>query len=280
MMDLSGQKARLNSDIILFTRIGAASAIIAVIPLIWAGIEVLGNHGFFKENELGDFIGGTSGTFASFAGLAFVYVGFLGQRLQILMQQEELELNRKELQDTREEIKGQKEQLKLQNKHFENQLFESTFFNLLENYKNSLSSSFRASWAVDFNKNLESTLIETSQGPFGDLITKNKAGLTFENIDKKTIIESINQFPVDFLFGVKDALTPVLAILFHIKEKTDSHHLRTLIYSIPKRDRLIFFYYFVSSQDVFDDQEKEQLKILFRKFPLESFKAANHVNWL
>jgi hypothetical protein len=38
-MVISGQKALLNSDIKLFNRIGAVSAIIAAIQLIWSGIE-------------------------------------------------------------------------------------------------------------------------------------------------------------------------------------------------------------------------------------------------
>lgn len=279
-MDISDQKTKLNSDITLFTRIGAFSAIVAVSPLIWVLFDVLSNHGFFKENELGDFIGGTSGTFASFAGLAFVYVGFLGQRLQILMQQEELELNRKELHDTREEIKGQREQLELQNKHFENQLFESTFFDLLENYKVSNSNSFRGSWAVDFNKKLDLLIEKNIPDGYGGSIPIFTNPLTFEELDKSTVTNSIREFPEDFLFGVKDALAPLIPILNHIKQKTNTHHLQTVVYSISKRDKLIFFYYFISNEDFFHPDEKTELKKLFGAFPKEAFKSISHIKWL
>ena len=133
-MDIEGQKKKLNTQIKLFSWIGVISALFALIPLIWAIFQVIGKNRFYVENELGDFIGGTSGTFASFAGLAFVYVAFLGQRLQILMQQEELELNRKELRNTRKEIKGQRLQLQIQNEFNSEVQKKNTFFKLLDSY--------------------------------------------------------------------------------------------------------------------------------------------------
>ncbi|GAA0878977.1 hypothetical protein GCM10009119_19450 [Algoriphagus jejuensis] len=133
-MDISQQKSTLNKQIEIFSWIGGISAVFALLPLIWAGYQVLGNHAFFKENELGDFIGGTSGTFASFAGLAFVYVAFLGQRLQILMQQEELESNRQEMEYTRMEIQGQREQLELQNNYIKNEQVVSILFRLIDSF--------------------------------------------------------------------------------------------------------------------------------------------------
>lgn len=133
-MDIEKQKRALNSQIKLFRRLGVLFGVFAIVPLLWAAIQVFQAHSFFKENELGDFIGGTSGTFASFAGLAFVYIGFLGQQLQILMQQEELEMNRQELRNTRQEIKGQKEQLELQNKFNSETQIKNRFFKLLDSY--------------------------------------------------------------------------------------------------------------------------------------------------
>lgn len=198
-MDLDNRKKDLQTRIIVFTWIGGISAGIALIPLIWAGYDVFQSHSFYKENELGDFIGGTSGTFASFAGLAFVYVGFLGQQLQILMQQEELEMNRQELKDTREEIKGQKEQLELQNKQFQIQSFETVFFQLLRLYKEKLSNSFPpngevplAFW-VDFTQKLEHQIknFDESDMSRDDLI--NERNMAFEESfkSKESEIESL-----------------------------------------------------------------------------------------
>lgn len=49
-------------------------------------------------------------------------------------QKKELELQRQELENTREELKGQKEASQKQNEILQQQRFETTFFNLLENF--------------------------------------------------------------------------------------------------------------------------------------------------
>ena len=270
----------LETKIKVYSFIGWLFVILATIPLGNVGWDVFKLDKPWPEDELGTFLGGVSGTFAALAGVFFVFVAFLGQRISILQQQIEIQNNIAELRETREEIRGQKEQLELQNKNFENQLFESTFFNLLTNYKNSLSSSFRGSWSTDFNNKLNSLLETTSIKPNGDALVRIRPGLSFETIDKKEVINAINDFPADFLFGIKDALAPIIAILFHISDKNSTHHLRTLIYSIPKRDKLIFFYYYISNEDKFLDSEKTELIKLFKAFPLESFKAPNHQEWV
>lgn len=90
----------------------------------------------------GDFIGGTlNPLFALFSLFAIIYT--------IKIQTKELELSREELEATREELKEsriaqqeQSESLKLQNEANKLQIFENTFFKLLEllsNTKGSLS---------------------------------------------------------------------------------------------------------------------------------------------
>lgn len=186
-MDLELQKRKLKTRISLFTWIGGVSAGVALIPLIWAAFQVFQSHSFFKENELGDFIGGTSGTFASFAGLAFVYVGFLGQQLQILMQQEELEMNRQELKDTREEIKGQKEQLELQNKFNSETQTKNTFFKLLDSF---ILTRAQLSYLnlIDYHRDLARFKDDTKHLPYSDFSKHQpnpkivKEDAVFENI--------------------------------------------------------------------------------------------------
>jgi hypothetical protein len=46
-MDLTSQKSKLNKQITIFKWIGGISALIALIPLIWAGIQV-----YFIEVDL------------------------------------------------------------------------------------------------------------------------------------------------------------------------------------------------------------------------------------
>ncbi|MCT7578801.1 putative phage abortive infection protein [Aliarcobacter butzleri] len=88
-----------------------------------------GNWGTF-----GDFIGGTlNPIFALFSLFAIIYT--------IKIQTKELELSREELESTREELKEsriaqqeQSESLKLQNKATKLQIFENTFFQLLNQH--------------------------------------------------------------------------------------------------------------------------------------------------
>lgn len=88
-----------------------------------------------NSKDLGAFLLGAAGTLWSGAGLVLIYVAFLGQKQQVMLQRAELiqnriqlELNRQELAETREELKGQKQQLERQAKNSERQLFENTFF--------------------------------------------------------------------------------------------------------------------------------------------------------
>ena len=84
---------------------------------------------------------GQAGTFGDsfgaltslFTGLAFVglIVTLRQQKAQIAMQREDLKLQRDEMVAARAELSGQKEQMELQNQSLKQQMFEQTFFNLL-----------------------------------------------------------------------------------------------------------------------------------------------------
>lgn len=255
-MDLDNRKKDLQTRIIVFTWIGGISAGIALIPLIWAAYDVFQSHSFYKENELGDFIGGTSGTFASFAGLAFVYVGFLGQQLQILMQQEELEMNRQELKDTREEIKGQKEQLELQNKHFRIQAFETVFFQLLKVFRDTSDKNFSIG--------------------YGDtpLVEKLNSFVNYQrnSFDYETWSSYSNQIKIEILCNsfnnklsggfarVKSISESALSILVHLdkyRELIDHEYFLRVFLGILNihEQRLIFYSYFSSRTRISDDEK-------------------------
>ena len=55
-------------------------------------------------NEVGDFLGGTMVGIWSLAGLILIYVAFLGQKQQMIYQQQELQLKRDDLELPRKEI--------------------------------------------------------------------------------------------------------------------------------------------------------------------------------
>lgn len=104
--------------------------------------------------QFGDFIGGTLNPILAF-------LSFMALLYTIKIQTEELGLSRKELKETKEELKEsriaqqeQSESLKLQNQATKLQMFENTFFKLVELFiktKESLSFENSSSYAA-FNK--------------------------------------------------------------------------------------------------------------------------------
>lgn len=249
-MNIDKRKQELNSQINLFRGLGIFFGICAIVPLLWAAIQVFQAHSFFKENELGDFIGGTSGTFASFAGLAFVYIGFLGQQLQILMQQEELEMNRQELKETRQEIKGQKEQLELQNKQFQTQSFETVFFQLLSLYKEKLTNSFppngtvsQAYW-VDFTQKLEYQIktFDESKMSRDDLIKERKLAFEESFKSKEQEIESL----------IKSAYGICIHIYSNKSLINERYYQDVLYRQLDKRELNLLFYSFFSRTGLYE----------------------------
>ncbi|EPG66455.1 hypothetical protein [Leptospira wolffii] len=75
-------------------------------------------------SKIGDYLSGTTGTILSLSGLLLIYLSFLGQRQDILMQQFELKESQKVWQ-------GQQKELAYQNENTQRNRFESTFFNLV-----------------------------------------------------------------------------------------------------------------------------------------------------
>jgi hypothetical protein len=260
MMVIETQKLKLKTKVNVFTWIGGISAFFALIPLIWAGIQVLGNQSFFKENELGDFIGGTSGTFASFAALAFVYVGFLGQQLQILFQQEELEMNRQELKETREEIRGQKEQLELQNRQFEKQSFENVFFNLLELFRKQSHLSF----SKDYGDEL---LMEKAKKFYGIIRTDHFHDDWISISDREKAIKLGDGFDFAFSRGyarVRSLIHTALGILIHLDKNRvlidHEYYLSLFTITLDIHETRILFYGYFSGKVHFNLEQESLYK--------------------
>ncbi|PTX58383.1 hypothetical protein C8N46_11428 [Kordia periserrulae] len=104
-------------------------------------------------NEVGDFIGGVSGSLWALAGLFFIYIAFLGQKIEIKNQQKELALNRKELELNRQELEESRKVFKAQAEIMLDQKLDTTFFNLLDNHRKLIDSFKRGE-----NKNIGSSI--------------------------------------------------------------------------------------------------------------------------
>lgn len=110
-----------------------------------------------KFGQFGDFIGGTLNPILAF-------LSFMALLYTIKIQIDELKLSREELEATRKELEGsriaqqeQSESLKLQNQATKLQMFENTFFKLVELFiktKESLSFGNSSSYSA-FNKLFE-----------------------------------------------------------------------------------------------------------------------------
>lgn len=99
-----------------------------------------------NPNSLGDFLAGTVGTLWALAGLIYIYIAFLGQKIQIEIQVKELRNSQYEVRLTRLEMRYQRAELIKQSKEAENQgkifnkqNFERTLFSLVQYYKISIS---------------------------------------------------------------------------------------------------------------------------------------------
>lgn len=94
-----------------------------VLPLVLAYLDVDTQ----KLGQFGDVFGALNALFSAFAFAVLIFTMFLQRR--------ELALQREELEHTRNEIRGQKEQLEAQNHTMQRQVFEGSFFALLEAYQ-------------------------------------------------------------------------------------------------------------------------------------------------
>jgi hypothetical protein len=177
-------------------------------------------------DALGSYLQGAVGSFWALAGLILIYVAFLGQKLQLHYQQEELEA-------TREELRGQKQQLEAQNMTFKRQNFETTFFHLLHLH-GSLVTSFEmehSAWSPSLGSH--KTRTATARNCFAKWHDSLKQGYQRHKTAKMKANEAISE-PVLIAMGYNE--------LYSRHEAELGHYFRNL-YQIIK---------FVKTSDVPD----------------------------
>lgn len=234
--------SKLESQITLYSIFGWLFVALALIPIGEVTNDVFIQQKPWPEVDLGTFLGGVSGTFAALAGVFFVFVAFLGQRISIIQQQIEIQNNIQELRDTREEIRGQKEQLELQNKQFQIQSFENVFFNLIQGLLNKKLETYKK---IEKSKTLSETVN----------VFKNYVINTYplENWGSMTIDEKVNFYEdayfkvLDTHFGnIQQILDLTNSILSHIESNNsiiDKNYYQQILYANTDQiGRLILFY--------------------------------------
>lgn len=90
-------------------------------------------------SDLGAFIGGVAGSLWALAAALFFYDSLRLQQEDLRLQREELKLQKEELKQQRRVMEQQAKQLTKQAKAAKRQLFETSFYNLLENIRRTLS---------------------------------------------------------------------------------------------------------------------------------------------
>ncbi|WP_439481520.1 hypothetical protein [Cyclobacterium plantarum] len=88
---------------------------------------------FFSESTP-EYVNGVSVVLASLSGVLFVYVAFLGQRWQMLFQQQEIRDNRKEIRFSSQELRGRIETLTEQVIQMDGDVIYQNFFRMLDQW--------------------------------------------------------------------------------------------------------------------------------------------------
>ncbi|MEK3787535.1 putative phage abortive infection protein [Paenibacillus sp. FSL K6-1230] len=92
-----------------------------------------GFEGYMTLGTIGDWLGGSTTPFLTFATFLIVVAGYLAQREELKSTKEELVLNREEMEKSRSELKNQTENLTKQG-------FENTFFKMISLHNEIIAS--------------------------------------------------------------------------------------------------------------------------------------------
>ncbi|TXE05541.1 MFS transporter [Algoriphagus aquimarinus] len=281
--DLKIQYDGLESEISKFRKWAIFLAFMAFIPFPIAAIfNFIVFDSFLTLADFGGYIGGVASPFGAISGILFVYVAFLGQRQQLLYTQQEIRINQIELRDTRKEIEGQKEQLILQNKQFQIQSFESTFFNLLTHFRNSgpvdmLKKTYILLFA-DFNQ----IGLKIEPDGYGGHISSRRPDADQILAKQEFFFRTIRNLDNVEYSNVKNSLNQLLSILGHIFsiKNIPNNHLNTLILNIPKEELYVLFYIFIYNPEAFLPPQRKHLEIFFLELPQSYYHHPSHYFWL
>lgn len=185
-----------------------------------------------KFGQFGDFVGGTLNPILAF-------LSFMALLYTIKIQMDELKLSREELESTRKELEGsriaqqeQSESLKLQNKAAKIQIFENTFFQLLNQHNEYLDLLIQENCLKSIN------LVKYKQGNYGNLISdvpleKNEVYKTFRNLNQtKRVMKNYYMVLYQLLKFIdeksKDGIINVKVYTNIVRALIDDEVLRTL----------------------------------------------------
>jgi hypothetical protein len=190
------------------------------------GINIYGLYNKDNLNLLGDYLGGTTGSFWSAAGLIVVYLAFIAQRLQLEMQNDEIN-------ETKEGLVKQ--------------VFENTFFNLLKLH----SSTVR-----DIDMMISHTSIKGKdciRAIMNDL--KSAYNNSDGNTDKEKAINTLNDLLERHSLDIStyfNSLFPIISLV-ESKEGEQYNYYSSIVVSQLSSYESALLYYYSLVDDKFSD---------------------------
>ncbi|MBD3627579.1 hypothetical protein [Cyclobacterium sp.] len=133
--DLNSSIRILKIKIIFFSWLAGISLLVAIASFWLYSSSFWFLYEYFPINTH-DYANNISAVLASLSGVLFVYIAFLGQRWQMLYQQQEIRDNRKEMKASTAELKIQAKALKKQIKKMDRDFVHQNFFRILDQHFN------------------------------------------------------------------------------------------------------------------------------------------------
>jgi len=186
--------------------------VIAGVVAFVFGVVKLGINNTEKLPLLGDFVGGTAGSFWALASLLLIYLSFMNQQEQIEEQREE--------------------NIKLNNR-LEIQLFENTFYNLLNLH----------------NKILQNIDIGDEKGNDSFIPMLHEFVSEFNNTDEALdnelrIIESVNKLNMRHGLDLSSYFRSLSALIFLISDRDNLKKYNSIILSQLSNPEIILCYFY------------------------------------
>lgn len=281
--DLKAQFEGLEKQIKKYKNWAIILAIMAFSPFLVALIfNFLVFERFLTFEELGTYIGGISAPFGSISGILFVYVAFLGQRQQLLFNQQEIRVNRKALEDSLREQTEQRKAIEAQNMQFQIQSFETTFFNLLTHFRNSGPLDRISKIYYSLNNIFVSLTKGGKQDNTGQWITYTKKNAKKILETKSYFIESVMKLGDSDVTDINDTLNMLISILEHISnhDGIQTNYQSTLQNNLSRKEKFVLFYFYLATSDQYQSKEQKLLFKFFNEMDRMSFFFDHHELWV
>ncbi|WP_114747929.1 hypothetical protein [Pleomorphovibrio marinus] len=250
--DLEPERIKLENSITLYKRLAWVAIGVACLSILFLiGINFFVASDYLTLNETGTYIGGVAGALFGLAGVFLVYIAFLGQRLQMLFQQQELRDNRKELKLNRKELKGQKKEMARLNQLNISTLNNQYFFKLLETFRTGVEELI---YLINSNGGTSSL---SGFEKIHDLLVSRVMPEGYEGGDEKLNVRSplIEEIKREFIFLKLDyrsleKFNQLLKVILEFIEKNDLDKYNVIIEaSMTFHEKSISFFFLVFDQE-------------------------------